>query len=143
MKKVLSTFVFVMLLAVVSLTAQCCNSSEKKSDKSDLVMANKSAEISNVEVYYFHLTRRCITCKSVEENIKLVVKELYGEDIPFSSVNWQENRDHEIIQRHHVGGQCLLITKGEKSVDLTSFAFMNVRNIEKLKERVKETVESF
>ena len=142
MKKTLSTITLFMLLAVVSVTAQCCNSSAKNTDKNDLAVANKSIEESNVEVYYFHLTRRCMTCKTVEENTKSAVKELYGEDVPFSAVNWQENKDHDVAQKHQVSGQSLLITNGEKAVNLTSFAFMNARNPEKLKAKIKETVES-
>ena len=142
MKKTLSTLVFFMLLGVISVTAQCCQSSADNSDEKAMAMVNKSAEVSDVSVYYFHLTRRCFTCKSVEKNVRKAVKDLYGDDVSFSAVNWQENKEHEVIQKHNVRGQSLLITNGEDAEELTSFAFMNARNPEKLKNKIKETVES-
>jgi hypothetical protein len=142
MKKKLSTLTMFMLLAIVSVTAQCCNSSAKKSDESQ----NKSTEVSSVsdvEAYYFHATRRCATCQAVEDVTKEALAEKYGEAVSFKSINREEEKDHPLITKHNVSGQTLLIVKGDKAENITNYAFMNARtNPEKLKSKIEETVES-
>ncbi|MFW5753477.1 MAG: nitrophenyl compound nitroreductase subunit ArsF family protein [Marinilabiliaceae bacterium] len=142
MKKTLSTLAFFMLLAVVSVTAQCCNSSARENDENQ----NKSAEVANdsdVEAYYFHATRRCATCKAVEDVTKEAIQENFGDKVKFKSINREKQKDHPMMKKHNVSGQTLLIVKGDEAENLTNFAFMNARsNPEKLKNKIKETVES-
>jgi predicted membrane-bound dolichyl-phosphate-mannose-protein mannosyltransferase len=142
MKKTLSTITFLLLLAVVSVTAQCCNSSAQKSDNNQ-DKTEEVAEASNVEVYYFHATRRCATCQAVEEVTKEALTEKYGEDVSFKSINREEEKNHPMIAKHNVSGQTLLIIKGDKVENITNYAFMNARtNPEKLKSKIIEMVES-
>ncbi|WP_291857043.1 nitrophenyl compound nitroreductase subunit ArsF family protein [Marinilabilia sp.] len=142
MKKKLSILSFFMLLAVVSVTAQCCNSSAKEGDNSES-QSETVAEVSDVEVYYFHATRRCATCQAVEKVTKEALTEKYGEDVTFQSINREKQSDHPLIKKHNVSGQTLLIIKGDKAENITNFAFMNARtNPEKLKSKIVETVES-
>ncbi len=46
---------------------------------------NKSVENTTVSakvvVYYFHFTRRCATCLSVEENARKAVESLYADKV--------------------------------------------------------------
>jgi ABC-type oligopeptide transport system substrate-binding subunit len=142
MKKKLSTLSFFMLLAVVSVTAQCCNSSAAKSDNGQS-QSEAVSEVSDVEVYYFHATRRCATCQAVEDVTKEALTEKYGEDVSFKSINREEEKNHPMIKKHNVSGQTLLIVKGDKAENLTNYAFMNARtNPDKLKSKIVETVES-
>jgi hypothetical protein len=142
MKKKLTTLTFFMLLAIVSVTAQCCNSSAKESDNSQSESV-AVAEASDVEVYYFHATRRCATCQAVEDVTKEALTEKYGEDVSFKSINREEEKNHPMIKKHNVSGQTLLIVKGDKAENLTNYAFMNARtNPDKLKRKIVETVES-
>ena len=142
MKKKLSALTMLMLLAVVSVTAQCCNSSAQKNDEDQ----NNSAEVANVsdvEAYYFHATRRCATCKAVEKVTREAIKENFGDQVKFKSINREKQKDHPMMEKHNVSGQTLLIVKGDQAENLTNFAFMNARsNPEKLKNKIKETVES-
>ncbi|WP_010664149.1 nitrophenyl compound nitroreductase subunit ArsF family protein [Marinilabilia salmonicolor] len=142
MKKKLSTFSVFMLLAIVSVAAQCCNSSAQKSDNNESESV-ATTEASDVEVYYFHATRRCATCQAVEDVTKEVLAEKYGEDVSFKSINREEEKDHPLIKKHNVSGQTLLIIKGDMVENLTNYAFMNARtNPEKLKSKIEETIES-
>lgn len=142
MKKKLSTLSFLMLLAVVAVTAQCCNSSAKESD-SNKSQSEAVAKGSDVEVFYFHATRRCATCQAVEEVTKEVLTEKYGADVPFQSINFEKQSEHPLIKKHNVSGQTLLIIKGDKAENITNYAFMNARtNPEKLKSKIVETVKS-
>ncbi|PRY98801.1 hypothetical protein BY457_10969 [Marinilabilia salmonicolor] len=142
MKKKISSFAFFILLAIVSVTAQCCNSTAQNSDNSQN-QAEVVAETTDVEVYYFHATRRCATCQAVEEVTKEALAERYGESVSFHSVNREEEKGHPLIKKHNVSGQTLLVIKGDKAENLTNVAFMNARtNPEKLKSKIVETVES-
>ncbi|WP_010421629.1 nitrophenyl compound nitroreductase subunit ArsF family protein [Anaerophaga thermohalophila] len=142
MKKALSTLTFFMLLAVVSVTAQCCNSSAQKSDSSQS-QQEEVTKASDVKVYYFHATRRCATCQAVEKVTKEALAEKYGDAVSFESINLEEKKNHPLIEKHNVSGQTLLIIKGDKAENLTNYAFMNARtNPDKLKSKIEETIES-
>lgn len=95
-----------------------------------------------VKVYYFHSTHRCETCMAVEEVTKEALKQYYGDQIVFKSINSEEDKDNPVIKKFQVSGQTLLVLKGDKSEDLTNFAFMNARtNPDKLKAKIKETID--
>jgi hypothetical protein len=52
-------------------------------------------------------------------------------------------KDKSLIEKYKVGGQTLLIIKGDKVVNITNDAFMNARtNPDKLKAKIKLTVDS-
>ena len=96
-----------------------------KSDASDLVS-------DNIEVYYFHYTKRCVTCNAVEDETKKVMKTFYGDEmkqgkIEFKSINLDESDGKNLAKSLRVSGQTLLLVKGKKKVDLTSQGFMNAR----------------
>lgn len=95
-----------------------------------------------VKVYYFHSTHRCETCMAVEEVTKEALKQYFGDQIVLKSINSEEDKDNPIIKKFQVSGQTLLVLKGDKSEDLTNFAFMNARtNPDKLKAKIKETID--
>lgn len=132
----LSSFLF---MALVAITAQCCNTAAPKdNESSSQVVANEEAP---VEVYYFHATRRCATCNAVEEVSKTALTEKYGDNIKFYSINREEEKEHPLIKKHKISGQTLLVIKGEQTENLTSFAFMNARtHPDRLKSKLLETI---
>jgi len=132
MKKILFTsLTIVMVIFAFSCNAQQVNNKTPKNDPSD-----------KVEVYYFHLTARCITCKTVEEQAKANVQSLYGNKISFKSVNLDDDSSKEIADKLKVSGQALLVVKGEKQINLTNEGFMYARkNPEKFKSIMKEKID--
>jgi len=97
---------------------------------------------SNVEMYYFHFTRRCATCNAVEDVSKHAVKEYYGNKVSFFSYNLDEEDGEAKGEALDVSGQTLLIVAGDKKVNLTNEGFMNARsNPDKLKEIIKEKID--
>lgn len=100
-----------------------------------------------VEVIYFHLTRRCVTCQAVENVARDAVKELYPAEIEkgtvvFRTLNIEDKSSEADAARVKATGQCLLIVSGDTRIDLTSEGFMNARNSpEKLKEEIKKAVD--
>jgi len=100
-----------------------------------------------IEVYYFHFTRRCMTCNNVEKVSKEAVEQQYPEkvkagEIAFKSINLDEKEGEAIGAKFKVEGQALLIISGAKRVDLTDkgFLFANDKP-EKLKAEIKKAVD--
>ncbi|MEI7981264.1 MAG: nitrophenyl compound nitroreductase subunit ArsF family protein [Bacteroidota bacterium] len=100
-----------------------------------------------IEVYYFHFTRRCMTCNNVEKVSKETVEQQYTEkvktgEITFKSVNLDEKEGEAIGAKLKVEGQSLLIVSGDKRVDLTDKGFLYANNSpDKLKAEIKKAVD--
>ena len=100
-----------------------------------------------VEVYYFHFTRRCMTCNNVEKVSKEAVEKQYAEkvktgEITFKSINLEEKEGEVIGTKLKVEGQALLIVSGDKRVDLTEKGFLYANNSpEKLKAEIKKAID--
>ncbi|MFW5851960.1 MAG: nitrophenyl compound nitroreductase subunit ArsF family protein [Bacteroidota bacterium] len=104
---------------------------------------NGTAEIENVEVYYFHYTRRCMTCNTVEEEARKAVKELYGDDVSFTSLNLDEDKGEQKAENLNVAGQTLLIVSGDTQFNITNEGFMYARsNPAKLKQTIQDKINS-
>jgi len=102
---------------------------------------------SNVEVYYFHLTRRCMTCKAVEAEARKAIASLYpsqskSKKISFVAVNLDNKASKALASRCKAEGQALLVIHGNKRIDLTDKAFLYaVNNPDKLKQELKKTID--
>lgn len=126
---------------IISLMALSMNiSCSAQTDKS-----NDNKRISNtgeVEVYYFHYTRRCVTCQSVENVSREAVDELYGEKVVFTDFNLKEENGRQKGEQLGVSGQTLLIVSGDTKINITNEGFMNARsNPDKLKQIIKEKID--
>ncbi|MBU8891338.1 MAG: hypothetical protein KOO66_01055 [Bacteroidales bacterium] len=137
--KIVKSFIFVLL--TLPLFLSCNAQSAENRDQQTAVTTDV------INVYYFHFTRRCATCNAVEDKTNEILNELYAgqvesKNIVFISLNLEEAGSKEIAEKHGVSGQALIFVKGDKKVDLTTEGFMNARsNPEKLKEKIKETVD--
>lgn len=102
---------------------------------------------TKIEVYYFHYSRRCITCNSVESISKQAIAEIYPKqfkkgEITFKSVNLDEKTSEAIAKKCKTEGQALLIISGSNRFDLTDKGFMYARNSpKKLKAEIKKTID--
>jgi len=127
----LISLLFVMASMSISCTGQT-NKDETKSVK----------KADDVQVYYFHNTRRCATCKAVEAESKKAVEELYGDKVAFAAYNLEEEKGEEKANELGVSGQTLLIVSGETKINITNEGFMNARNNpDKLKQIIKDKID--
>ena len=100
-----------------------------------------------VEVFYFHLTRRCVTCQAVENVSRDAVSEIYADEIKqgkviFRALNIEDKATEPEAERAKATGQCLLIISGETRIDLTSEGFMYAKtNPDRLKEELKKAID--
>ncbi len=99
-----------------------------------------------VEVYYFHFTQRCATCHAVEDNAKMAVESLYPVQVKkreyfFKELNLDDTATKPLADKLGIGGQTLLIVCGNRKIDITSQAFLNAHDVEKMKEVIRKAVE--
>jgi hypothetical protein len=110
---------FVLItLAVVS-----CSAQTNQKPVSPVSMNN------DVEVYYFHMTTRCVTCKTVEAEARKNVEMLYADQvkegkISFTALNLEEATGKSMGERLGVNSQTLLIVKGDQKINITNEGFL-------------------
>lgn len=139
MKKLISLSVFTFL--VISLFAVSSTAANKKTQTT----VSKSAK---VEVYYFHFTRRCVTCQAVETESQKAIAALYPVQakkglITFKAVNLDEKNSKALAKKCSVEGQALLVISGGKRIDLTEQGFMYAKSSpDKLKAELKKVIDA-
>jgi thiol-disulfide isomerase/thioredoxin len=101
------------------------------------------------EVYYFHMSRRCITCQAVETVTEEALKENFAAamksgQVTFKSINLEDKANKELVKKMKVSGQALLIVNGKEKIDITDKGFLYAKSEpDKLKSTVKETIGKF
>ena len=141
MKKITFAFLASVLLALTSLQA----------DPGSGIQGNapQVAQTNPVEVYYFHMTRRCMTCQTVEKVAGEAVTEQFKDavdkgQIVFKSVNIEDKANKALLKKLKVSGQSLLIVKGNEKIDITDKGFLYaVNEPEKLKSEIKTNIQKF
>jgi hypothetical protein len=143
MKKLINTLSLILFIGVVTVSAQCCSGETAENSNSTKVSNAENKKISEVKVYYFHATSRCVTCEAVEAVSKEAIKEYYGNKVSFESINREKEKDNLLVAKYKISGTALLIINGDEKVDLTNEAFLNARtNPEKFKIKLKSTIDS-
>jgi hypothetical protein len=113
----------ILLLSFITLVSISCNAqTNKKPSSSD----SKNGE---VEVYYFHMTTRCVTCKTVEAEARKNVEVLYANQvksgkISFTALNLEEATGKSMGEKLGVNSQTLLIVKGDQKINITNEGFL-------------------
>jgi hypothetical protein len=127
-------------ILLITLSSISCNS-----QSNNKAVAQKVGS-SNVNVYYFHFTRRCATCLAVEENARKAVEALYPIEVKagtysFTSLNLDEANTKVVADKLSIGGQSLLVVRGDKKIDMTSAAWLNAHDLDKMKVEIKSAVD--
>ena len=109
-------------LMLVFSGASCNAQTEKK----QTVSANSG---NDIEVYYFHMTTRCVTCKTVEAEARKNIEMLYADQvktgkISFTALNLEEATGKSIGEKLGVNSQTLLIVKGDQKINITNEGFL-------------------
>jgi len=130
---------FLILSVAFSLFA--CNAQTSENQKIKNVISE------DIQVYYFHNTKRCATCNAVENETRMALEMFYEDSIKagtieFTSLNLEEDEGKDMALSLLVSGQTLLIVKGETRVNLTNEGFMNARtNPTKFHEIIKTQID--
>ncbi len=141
----MKTLLLNLTLIVLLISLESCSSINGKEEKTDAIIS----KTEKVEVYYFHYTRRCVTCTTVENEIRATLDEFYSEemksrDVVFKAINLDDPDSEEIAKKLEISGQTLLIVAGNKKENLTTDAFLNAKsNPERLRGIIKSTIDTF
>jgi hypothetical protein len=128
---------FVLIL----FSGAACNA---QTEKKKIVTAKSG---NDVEVYYFHRTVRCVTCKTVEAEARKNIEMLYADQvktgkISFIALNLEEANGKAVGDKLGVNSQTLLIVKGDQKINITNEGFLYaVSKPDKFKEIIKEKVD--
>ncbi|HKK82561.1 MAG TPA: nitrophenyl compound nitroreductase subunit ArsF family protein [Prolixibacteraceae bacterium] len=144
MKRLFTLLIVVFIISINTLSAQCCKGSTKTTALAENVTeVGQDNEMQDIKAYYFHFTRRCATCKAVEQVTIDALKKFYGKSIVLESVNLDDDANNELAEKIGIDGQTLLLVKGDEKIDITSEGFLYARTKpEKLEEIIKEEVNS-
>ena len=135
----MKTMRFLLVLAIL-LPSLVSNGQNKAATKS-------AAKTEKIEVYYFHFTRRCMTCNAVETESKKAVEAMYPNlvksgKITFKAFNLDDATCKTVAERCGAEGQSLLVIGSGKRIDLTSQGFQYaVNNPDKLKAELKKAID--
>ena len=128
-------------IAILAITFGSCNAQPSSKEK----VAVSGGD--NVEVYYFHNSTRCNTCRTVESEAKKNVEILYADlvksgKISFTALNLEEPNGKEAGDKLGVSGQTLLIVKGDQKINITNEGFLYaVTKPDKLREIMKAKID--
>lgn len=121
---------FILLSAVLLFTA--CNNSTPANDVKTSEVSINSVKQNRVEVYCFHGTRQCETCKNMKANTKTALDtyfavQLKDSTIVFSIIDVDDEKNEKLAEKFQATGTALMINKvvNEKDsiVDWSDFAF--------------------
>jgi len=112
MKKILS--IFVLLFIIITLTA--CNKENFIGQNNNEVNDETEQIVEKLEIYYFHRTARCYSCKTIGQYVREVVEEKYGEQIKngiidFRELNVELSENKEIAKKYQASGSSLFINR--------------------------------
>jgi hypothetical protein len=136
----MKNLIFAGFMMLMFSGASCNAQSEKKQTVS-------ATSGNDVEVYYFHMTTRCVTCKTIEAEARKNIEILYADQfktgkISFTALNLEEATGKAVGDRLGVSGQTLLIVKGDQKINITNEGFLYaVSKPDKFKEIIKEKVD--
>ncbi len=142
MKKLTFILIIALWAGVSSASAQCCDSKVAELTDAGAALLEQASE-KGVKAYYFHATRRCVTCQAVEKVTKEALKEHYGDQVTFLSIDREKDSENPLLKKYKVSGQTLLVVSGDEVRNLTNDAFLNARtNPDKFKAKLKSTIDS-
>ena len=135
---------FILSLAVLSLTA-CGNRNSKKTVDSAVTETTvQTSDPSTVYVYYFHGKQRCKTCIAVGNVSEKAVKDMYADNpnVKFIEVQTDDEANAALVEKYEVTWNALIVAKGSDNIEITKQAFASaVNNPENLADLIKTEVD--
>ena len=114
---------FLISFVLIILVGISCNA---QTNQKPAPAASKNID---VEVYYFHMTTRCVTCRTVEAEARKNIEMLYTDQfksgkISFTALNLEEASGKSMGEKLGVNSQTLLIVKGDQKINITNEGFL-------------------
>lgn len=128
-----------LLFIITIITFASCNNSNTKVE-TEVLKSETNSSISKqnyIEVYCFHGTRQCETCKNMKANTKTTLNTYFASQLKDSSVIFKiidvdDIKNEKIAEKFQATGTALMINKvvdGKDSImDWSDFAFEKANN---------------
>jgi len=128
-----------LILAIATLLLTACNNSAHKAENVTVKVETTTSVINQnrIEVYCFHGTRQCETCKNMKANTKIALDKYFAaqlkdSSIVFSIVDVDDVKNEKLAEKFQATGTALMINKvvnGKDSIiDWSDFAFEKANN---------------
>lgn len=116
----------------------------------DTIISNNPSNL-RVRVLYFHITNRCHTCYSIEEQLRGVLFGNFSEKISNGMmelfiINADLPENKELVKKYDAYGATLAITgfaqgKETATTDLTGWAFQKINKTDTFRKELKEKID--
>ena len=139
---------FILLSTVLLFTA--CNNVTPKTEVATKELSATVLKQNRLEVYCFHGTRQCETCKNMKANTKTALdtyfaSQLKDSTIVFSIIDVDDEKNEKLAEKFQATGTALMINKvvnGKDSiVDWSDFAFEKANDNEVYISELKTMIE--
>lgn len=122
-----------VLLSILAVFGSCSNSKNDANTETKAIEPTTAiAKQNRLEVYCFHGTRQCETCKNMKANTKAALdkyfaSQLKDSSIVFSIIDVDDEKNEKLAEKFQATGTALMINKvvnGKDSImDWSDFAF--------------------
>jgi len=143
-----------LFLSIGLLLAACNNSNPKAENETTKVETSTFvAKQNRLEVYCFHGTRQCETCKNMKANTKTTLDKYFAtqlkdSSIVFSIIDVDDEKNEKLAEKFQATGTALMLNKvvnGKDSIiDWSDFAFEKANDNEvfilELKNKIEATL---
>jgi hypothetical protein len=120
----------------------------------DTIISNNPNNLK-LKIFYFHITNRCNTCYSIEENVRKTLDTYFKQKIEDGIIdlyimNCELPENKTLVKKYDAYGSTLAITnyingKETKSEDMTNWAFQKIHNpnifVNELKEKIEHLIQ--
>lgn len=120
----------ILILTIVTGLYTACNNATPET--TELETITSVAKQNRLEVYCFHGTRQCETCKNMKANTKTTLNKYFSaqlkdSSIVFSIVDVDDEKNEKLAEKFQATGTALMVNKvvnGKDSImDWSDFAF--------------------
>jgi uncharacterized lipoprotein NlpE involved in copper resistance len=146
-----SIYTLTLILSLLILFG-CNNSAPKAESENTKVETTASATKQNrLEVYCFHGTRQCETCKNMKANTKTALDKYFStqlkdSSIVFSIIDVDDAKNEKLAEKFQATGTALMINKvvnGKDSIiDWSDFAFEKANDNEVFISELKTKIDA-
>ncbi|MFH1523055.1 MAG: nitrophenyl compound nitroreductase subunit ArsF family protein [Patescibacteria group bacterium] len=158
-KKLFPIFLLFIFVFILSGCSQQTTATEKKTynqskvinSSSDYPMSYAQPIADKLEVYYFHRTARCYSCKTIGQYVRETMEEKYSQQIKNGTIDFRElnvefPENKEIAQEYEASGSSLFINKiinKEDNIEQDSNVWRLLNNEAKFKSYLENKIDTY
>ena len=143
----------ILILTIATGIFTACNNSTPKAENETAKIETKTSVVkqNRLEVYCFHGTRQCETCKNMKANTKTALDKYFAaqlkdSSIVFSIVDVDDAKNEKLAEKFQATGTALMINKvvnGKDSIiDWSDFAFEKANDNEVFISELKTMIDT-